>query len=161
MASKMLENTRKSIVSSLKKSEFSTVGKVTSNSIPDKVLYRSMCLTGIVPFLWYMITKKTISASCFAITFEDHKMTALIEAEKLMMEWDNAIETGENFSYENYGKMRDAFISSVNSASEKTMKEFAKMANISRNDKCFCGSNMKFKHCCGRKTTIDSLIREV
>ena len=119
-------------------------------------IYGAMRLTGIIPFLWQVAACRGINDVIFSIMPENFNVTSLMKAQELIQKWDNSIGE-EEFSYEDYDDMRNAFIDALNSAAKSVVEQAAKSKRIGRNDKCPCGSGKKFKHC-HASADLDSIV---
>lgn len=129
------------------------VGKAHMKSIMDvnsdstMTQYGIMRMSGIVPFLWSIATKRGVNDVLMSIMPEEFNCFSFTKAQILLESWDSIIENGGEFIEDAYREMHDLFIEAINTATKTSIARVAKAKGIGRNDKCPCGSGKKFKHC--------------
>ena len=121
------------------------------------ILYSILRNSGIVSFLWQVATGCSVTTSLYTITLTDLFSASFTTAENLLLKWDAAIESGEEFTYEDFELMRSEFLKALDIAAKSAAAREAKLNGIGRNDLCSCGSGKKFKHCHATKG-IDEMI---
>ena len=122
-------------------------------------MYFAIRVSGIIPFLWSLFTENNVNPGLLAVNVTDFVGTpSYVRAQDILGEWDEMIYANKEFSLDRYHEMKDEFIKTLNLFAEKHMELYAKGKKIGRNDKCFCGSDKKFK-ACHAKITMDELIR--
>jgi hypothetical protein len=141
--------------------------KLDKNS--NEAIYGVLRFTGIMAFLWSVAVKRGVPDGLFSITMDDFNSTSLMVAQEMLVKWDDSIGKidatykdmvcmHKEFAYEDYYYMRKWFIDSLNSAARNVMRQYAKTNNIGRNDKCPCGSGLKFKQCHGNMD-LDDIVK--
>ena len=117
------------------------------NSDSTMTQYGIMRMSGIVPFLWSIATKRGVNNVLMSIMPEEFNCFSFIKAQILLESWDNIIINGGEFIEDSYKEMHDSFIEAIDTATRTSIARVAKAKGIGRNDKCPCGSGKKFKHC--------------
>jgi hypothetical protein len=121
-------------------------------------IYGAIRLTGLVPFLWMLASKKGIPDTVIAIQPEYFQNPSFMRAQDLLSEWDMKIQIPKSkFTYEEYDEMRKKFIDGLNIAAKESLNKAVKRLNIGANDSCICGSGKKYKRC-HKNATIDEMV---
>lgn len=122
-------------------------GVMDVNSDSTMAQYGIMRMSGIVPFLWSIATKRGVNDVLMSIMPEEFNCFSFTKAQILLESWDSIIENGGEFIEDAYREMHDLFIEAINTATKTSIARVAKAKGIGRNNKCPCGSGKKFKHC--------------
>lgn len=132
-------------------------GKKTTDKTYENI-YGAIRMTGLVPFLWMLASKKGVSDTIFSIQPEYFNNSSFMRAQELLCDWDRKIAIPKaKFTYDEYNEMRTKFIDALNSASREALDKAIKKFRIGANDPCPCGSGKKYKKC-HRGATMDEMI---
>lgn len=127
------------------------------DSITLEVWYRLMLTASFMPLVWSHVTGKALPGELLALDPGVLAATpGFAQAQADVAAWDRSIGSGESFGHERFAVMRASFLRALDELAAQVVAGRARRAGVSRNDACICGSGLKFKRCCSRKS-LDEL----